>query len=272
MDKIIDQLQYWCKQRDVELKTIEETSTLKAYHIPKKYKNKTQHLGQHVRKLAIESYAHSFDYSMKEGIIIIISENPITDELSASIIGEVKSRNYRLIESIDKSFEEKAKRQEKPEDRFLTRDEIKNMSKGKLAERKSFDEKIDAILEMDNLAGIATPNNIQPKQGIDVLRKVLKATGLGKILKDKGIRIHVAQPGSHAVTFLRGDVPVLKKDTVSIADSSTLSELISELESIARGEAPEAGRMESERAKKRESDASTIAKQYSVEPQPEVEI
>jgi hypothetical protein len=209
---------------------------------------------------------------MKEGIILILSENPITEELSASIIGEVKSRSYKLMENIDKVLE-KATKQKRSKDRFLTRNEIKSMpGKEKLAERKSFDDKIDTILETGNLAGIATPDNIQPQQGIDVLKKVLKATGLGKVLKNNGIRIHVAQTGSHAVTFLRGDVPVLKKDTISIADSSTLSELISELESIARGEAPEAGKMEAERAKKRESDANTIAKQYSVEPQPEVEI
>lgn len=135
---------------------------------------------------------------------------------------------------------------------------------------KSIDDKINEALE-----GIATPDDVQPQEGLKSLFAAIKQSGLGQALKKGGVSWHVAEPGKHAVTFSKGDTPILQLTSIELGDAKKLGEVLSQLTSIAQGKAPQAAQLELDRVKEMASRASDrksamddIAQQFAI-PKPE---
>lgn len=261
------QLKSWCEERKISLNQIKENNSLYAYHVPKRNKSKAQHIGECAKQIARQNNIYSTYYSNKQGITVILSENILSDNSISGILDEVDRKNSGFFNRLDDVLATEA--QFKTPSKARKKGDATNQAPSKFEddtynEPKTINDKIDEALD-----GIATPNNVQPVDGIKSLKNVLAATGLEKALKTAGVKWHVAKPGMYTITFTVNNIPVLKKDTISLADEKELSKLISELESIARGQAPEEGEMEAERAKKRQADARLIAQQSAVGGNPE---
>ena len=142
--------------------------------------------------------------------------------------------------------------------------------KAKKPIKKDMDAKIEEALE-----GIATPDGVQPQEGLKSLFSALKQSGLAQGLKKNGVAWHVAEPGRHAITFVKDKVPILQLTSVELGDAKKLGEVLSQLTSIAQGKAPQAAQLEMDRVKEmaaraneRKGALDDIAQQFAV-PKPE---
>jgi len=142
--------------------------------------------------------------------------------------------------------------------------------KKKKPTKKDMNTKIEEALE-----GIATPDDIQPQEGLKSLFSALKQSGLAQGLKQNGVMWHVAEPGRHAVTFVKDKIPILQLTSVELGDAKKLGEVLSQLTSIAQGKAPQAAQLELDRVKEmaaraneRKGALDDIAQQFAV-PKPE---
>ncbi len=285
INTVYKQLTDWCKSRSIGFDLLRESKDIRAIHVAKEQKNKAQHIGKYTDKIANEFNVNSHYRSDRHGILVIIAENKITDDIINSIVDDYQQSHDEFCNRLEEALVvgEDAdqyrwasaihKRRSNAVNAFPNTFTDRMQNTPYLLEKpKNINQKIDEAFQLNEvspMAGIATPTSFQPADGIKALTAALTAMGLMPQLKKMGIKWHLAKPGKHTITFVKNNVPILQKDTSSLADKKELEDIINKLQSVALGQAPEAGKVEADRAKKREADARAIADRFAGNQQPE---
>ena len=142
-----------------------------------------------------------------------------------------------------------AKRRKSALEQFPSRFASRKKKKGKGI--KTVAQKIDEALESTSVLieqEIATPNDVQPIEGVRVLKSALADSGLIELMRANDVQCNVSKDNM-VVTCVRNGVKIFQIDSIELVDSKTLANVLAKINSIASGRAPEAHEAELNRAK-----------------------
>lgn len=268
----------YCEEQGVLSERVPTATHLLAYFVPRTF---TEQAEEFLRATGRETALQFKVSDLGAGSLCVLSSEALTEADTADLAEDAavcyNEFRTRLSETLGMPLGEMNLRQPTSAMRRAsagTQFPASMQDYRKAAKKKSVKEDLDTKIE-EALEGIATPDDIQPQEGLKALFAALKQSGLGQELKGQNVTWHVAEPGRHAITFLKGDVPILQLTSAELGDAKQLGETLSQLTSIAQGKAPQAAQLELDRVKEMAARASQrkgalddIAQQFAV-PKPE---
>lgn len=247
-----EQLNIWLETREVPCQIMQDKDGAHAYFIFKEHRGKAQHIDKYAKRVAKDYGMYSLEHSDRTGTLLILSENRVNEDMINYFIDKAYNEYNDFYKTLDEALSTEVE--------AVAEEDSNKPAKPRLVIDlpKPFKSKVDEALD-----GIATPTNMQPKDGLQSLAQSLKTTGLGDALKKMGVSWHIAKPGMHKITFIKNEVPIYEKEASSLATSKDLQTALSRLQDIASGRAPGSSEEEKERLKARENQAAAIAKQFA---------
>lgn len=275
MKQAYKQITEFCTPRGIKYELVRNDPNLRCYFIPKEHKNKAQHISKYIEGVARDNGMHCTYHSNRNGLLVAISENKISEHTLSGLINDVQNRHNEFASKISDALEQEVPVEEDQykwgtsarrlrsaqSQQFPNSNTRPQFASSEIIETKTLNTKIDEALD-----GIATPTGVQPSDGIKAVKKALDAMGVWQAMKKMGVQVNVAGPGKHMITFSRNNVPLLAAETSEIAEEGKLAELIDKLSSILKGQAPEYNAMQRDAAKEQERQAKAIATKFGLNP------
>jgi len=275
-------LEQYCIREAITADRFETSSDQLGYFIPAKEQDRMEQLVELFSDAAKQSALLFREYALPTGMLLVLAQPGTPEDRIADLAEEAAACYNSFRSELTLALHPLSEINLKNPDSSLRRANSSNQFPASMQDytrpgreenkpkKKGMDAKIEEALE-----GIATPNDIQPQQGLNSLFSALKRSGLAQELKKSGVSWHVAEPGKHAVTFVKGKVPVLQLTSIELGDAKKLGEVLAQLTSIAQGKAPQAAQLELDRVKEmaaraneRKKALDNVAQQYAI-PDPE---
>lgn len=269
--EITQNLRTWCQERHIHPETIELESDVTCLLIPPPHctAGKMDDLFRYASTLV----SPGLDVQKRHiptGTVVVISESILSIDELHDVIDEVQHEytpfDEKLSTALQLSKPMESQRKRGPhafrrrsalnpfrssiQDHDTESGPTRGKGHTKAGPLSTVDQKITEALE-----GIATPDDVQPQEGLKSLLSALKSSGLDRALKTAGVAWKAAEPGRHMITFTKQKVPILQRTTLDLADPKELSATLAQLTSIAQGKAPQAAEIELNIAKERAAKA-----------------
>lgn len=271
----------FCRDKGIASEKVDTNTAMLAYFIPSSFNEQAKDIERFLVESGRKAALQFKMASLPAGHLFVLASSTLSESGMADLAEDAATCynqfRARLSEVLEPPVDEMNLRQPTSALRRASagtqfpasmQDYQKPGAKKKPA--KNMDAKIEEALE-----GIATPDDIQPQQGLKSLFSALKRSGLAQELKRQGVSWHIAEPGKHAIVFLKGKVPILQLTSIELGDAKILGDTLSQLTSIAQGKAPQAAQLELDRVKEmaaraneRKGTLDDIAQQFAV-PKPE---
>ena len=243
--QITKELKEWCDRHNVPTNHHHNNAT-QYLCIPRK---NLQPLLEQAKIKTIAAKLYLEHRNIDNRVILLISKAKLGESAIQDCIDQAQSQNAKFHLKLETALQAESQRKS-PTTAFRRksalnqyRGSIKDNDKGKTPEKGSKLKTMDQAIE-EALEGIATADDVQPQEGLKSLLAAMKTSGLDQALKKAQVTWHVAEPGKHAITFLKGKVPLLQRASLDLADSKELSATLAQLTSISQGKAPQAAEIE----------------------------